>query len=225
MFRTFTAPVLALCLVLFAGSSVRATLLPPDEVVWTYNWVPGQVEVKSTNSPIGSVTFTNESPASATGSSDIVATNLRTASTLPANNPNVITDAGHYTLDLTITMVENGVVYSGTHTFGGTLSNKFSKESANVKNVFDPGDGSEWTFELGSYNFHVTLDSYTPPGPPNQVQTGSISAHVEVTLRNDPGPVLNETPEPSSMLLGGLAITFLGGAAWRKRRKAQTAQQ
>jgi hypothetical protein len=119
-------------------------------------------------------------------------------------------------------MVENGTPYSANHAFSGKLSNTFSAESANVKNVFDAGAGSHFVFTLGSYDFTVDLNAYTPPGPPNQVQTGSISAHVEVTVHDD-GGTITETPEPSSMVLGGLALTCLGGAAWRKRRQQQPA--
>jgi hypothetical protein len=32
------------------------------------------------------------------------------------------------------------------------------------------------------------------------------------------GAPTQQTPEPSSMLLSGLGLTFLGGAAWRKRK-------
>jgi hypothetical protein len=209
---------LALAALAALPATAAATPLPPDQVQWQYNWAPGAPAVSSANSPVGVVTFTNELPTFATGSSDIVATNLRAASTLPASAPNTLPAGGApYTLTLSLTMVEDGTPYSGSHTFSGKLSNTFSAESANVKNTFDPGAGSSWTFQFGSYDFVVTLDSYTPPGPPNAVQTGSISAHVEVTLRDGP-PVVTETPEPSSMVLGGLALTCLGGAAWRKRR-------
>jgi hypothetical protein len=221
MYRTFTAFILALAAVLSVGVA-KATPLPPDQVQWQYNWAPGAPSVSSNNSPVGVVTFTNELPTFATGSSDIVATNLRVASTLPASTPNTLGANANYTLTLNLTMVENGTPYSGSHTFHGRLSNTFSAESANVKNEFLPGANTHWVFQLGSYDFTVDLNAYTPPGPPNQVQTGSISAHVEVTLHDD-GGVITETPEPSSMVLGGLALTFLGGAAWRKRRQQRQA--
>jgi hypothetical protein len=47
------------------------------------------------------------------------------------------------------------------------------------------------------------------------VNLGSISAHVNVSSVT-PASV----PEPSTMLLSGLGLSFLGGAAWRKRRQA-----
>ena len=70
------------------------------------------------------------------------------------------------------------------------------------------GDGT-WA----SSGFTVSLIAYTPPGPPDQSNAGSISAHVSVTTTQTA-----DLPEPSTMLLSGLGLTFLGGAAWRKRR-------
>lgn len=217
MYRTFTAFTLALAAA-FGVSPAQATPLPPDQIVWHYDWEPGAAAVYSDNAPTGAVTFTNENPTQATGSSDIVATNLRVASTLPASSPNVITTSGAYTLSLDLSMTENSVLYQGSHIFSGKLSNTFSSESANVKNAFGAGSASLHVFNLGSYLFTVTLDAYTPPGPPSQFNTGSISAHVEVTLDDDTG-VITETPEPGTMALAGLAVTCLGGVAWRKRRQ------
>jgi hypothetical protein len=217
MYRTLTALGLALGVV-FSSGIAQAAPLPPDQVQWKYNWVPGQASVVSDNAPAGAITFTNELPTFATGSSDIVATNLRVASTLPASMPNVLIANGAYSLSLTLEMFENGILYTGTHVFSGQLSGSFSSESALVKNTFDAGSGSMHVFQLGSYDFTVTMNAYTPPGPPSQVQTGSISAHVEVTLRDGP-PDITDVPEPGSMVLGGLALTVLGGAAWRKRRQ------
>jgi hypothetical protein len=217
MYRTLTALALALGFVL---SSAQASPLPPDQVQWKYNWVPGQASVVSDNAPVGSITFTNELPTFATGSSDIVATNLRVASTLPAATPNFLVANGAYTLNLTIEMMEGSVLYSGTHTFSGKLSGTFSSEHALVKNMFNPGPGTTHVFQLGSYDFTVTMNAYTPPGPPSQVQTGSISARVEVTLRDGP-PDISDVPEPGSLVLGGLALSMLGGVAWRKRRLLQ----
>ncbi|NBO90866.1 MAG: PEP-CTERM sorting domain-containing protein [Planctomycetia bacterium] len=221
MYRKFTAFIMATATAL-SVTVAQAAPLPTDQVQWQYNWTPGTPSVSSNNSPVGVVTFTNELPTFATGSSDIVATNLRVASTLPATTPNVLTTNGAYSMGLTISMFENGTLHTGSHTFTGKLSGTFSSEASNVKNSFDPGSGSFVVFQLGSYDFTVRMDAYTPPGPPSAVQTGSISAHVEVSLRDTP-PVVTETPEPGTMVLGGLALTCIGGVAWRKRRKVEAA--
>ena len=54
---------------------------------------------------------------------------------------------------------------------------------------------------------------------------GSLAAFVEVTAGDPTGPgggggvTVADVPEPSTMLLAGLGLSFLGGAAWRKRRQ------
>ena len=89
-----------------------------------------------------------------------------------------------------------------------------SAENANVANVFN--DTSVHNLVLGTYNFAVQLIAYTPPGPPDQSNAGSISAHVTVSNAQ-----VSSVPEPSTMLLSGLGLSFLGGAAWRKRRQVR----
>ncbi|MFO0930462.1 MAG: PEP-CTERM sorting domain-containing protein [Gemmataceae bacterium] len=211
-----TAHVTALALVLVAGTGARAAIIPPDSIQWTYNFTPGAPAVLADGNPAAGVTFTNEPTKSAVGSSDIVATNLRVFSSTTAAAPDALVSNGAYSLAMTLTMTEGLTTYTQTLNFAGKLTGKFSAENANVANLFtSPGPV---TVTLGSYNFTVSLIAYTPPGPPDQSNAGSISAHVSVSSLTPAG-----VPEPSTMLLSGLGLSFLGGAAWRKRRQARTA--
>ena len=101
--------------------------------------------------------------------------------------------------------------FTGSLTFHGKLDGTLSAESTNLFNTFGPD--KKQSVRLGAYNFEVELIAYTPPGPPDQSNAGSIAAHVTVTTITPA-----QVPEPSTMLLSGLGLTFLGGAAWRKRR-------
>lgn len=213
MKRFLTAPLAALTLLLLLGGGAQAAPIPPDQISWTYNWSRSPVAVFGDAG--GNVNFTDEPTKVAKGSSRIVATNIRVASTATAAAPESVVD-GNYALSLTLATNSNGNPYTATLTFHGTLSGTFSAENANVANAFGP-DSSQFV-DLGSFRFTVDLVAYTPPGPPDQSNAGSIGARVTV---EDRPPVVNETPEPSTMLLGGLGLTFLGGAAWRKRRKAR----
>jgi len=108
---------------------------------------------------------------------------------------------------------------------GGQTDEGFSSESANVRNKFDD-TGKTQTFDIGSYTFTVELQAYTPPGPPSHASAdhdvaGSISAHVTVTTLS-PGQI--DSPEPGTLVLSCLGLSFAGGAAWRKRRQAPLAQ-
>jgi hypothetical protein len=215
MKRFFTPHLAALALVLLAGAGARADSIPPDQIQWTYNFSPGAPAVLADGNPSAGVTFTNEPTKAATGSSDVVASNLRVFSSALATSPDTIT-GGNYSLTLTLATTDNTGTHTGSVSFTGTLSGAFSSENANVKNMFGP-NGTQ-TLTLGSVTFTVSLVSYTPPGPPDQANAGSISAHVDVSGQ---GGGIQGAPEPSTILLSSLGLTFLGGAAWRKRRRAR----
>jgi len=212
MKRLFS-PIAALALLLAASAGAKA-----DPIQWTYNWTPGSPAVTADGNPGAGVTFTNEPSNGATGNSDIVATNLRVFSAAPASVPDVLNSQGAYSLVLTLSTVENSQTLSGSLTFAGKLGGSFSKESANVSNVFGPN--ATQTLTLGSSTFTVSLASFTGPAPPRldplapPVNAGSIGAHVNVSAAVTPTNV----PEPSTMLLSALGLSFLGGAAWRKRK-------
>jgi hypothetical protein len=216
MKRLLTAQVAALALVLFGGTGVQAASLPPDNVQWTYNFSPGAAAVTADANPSAGVSFTNEPTKAAVGSSDVVATNLRGFSTATSAAPDVMSSSGAYTLNLQLSTSDANGPHTATLSFSGKLTGKFSAESSNIRNVF--GADSMQTVQLGDYNFTVSLFAYTPPGPPDQLNAGSISAYVQITAVTPA-----QLPEPSTMLLSGLGLTFLGGAMWRKRRQARPA--
>jgi len=216
MKRFCTAHLSALALVLLAGASAQATPIPPDQIQWTYNFSPATPALLADGNPSAGVTFTNEPTKAATGSSDVVATNLRVFSTALATAPDKITGSnGNYTLSLTLSTNDGNGIHTGTLTFNGTLSGMFSAQNANVANA--PGLPLPMqTLQLGLITFNVQLIAYTPPVPPDQANAGSISAHVTVS-----GATISDTPEPSTLLLSSLGMTFLGGLVWRKRRQTR----
>jgi len=211
--HVFSAHVAVLAIALFIGSAAQAGPIPPDNVAWTYNFSPGSPAVTADGNMSAGVTFTNEPTKTAVGSSDIVASNLRVFSAATAAAPDTLSASGNYSLKLvlsTLGLNNNPVV--ATMTFNGKLTGPFSSENANIGNVFGPN----WKqhADLGGYRFTVSLQSYTPPGPPDQTNAGSIAAHVTISNIKPA-----ELPEPSTMLMTGLGLSFLGGVAWRKRRQ------
>ena len=220
MKQFLTASVAALALLLMTGLGVHATPLPPGSVSWTYNFTPGASAVLADSNPTAGVTFSNESTKTTSASStDFAAANLSTFSVAPAGHPDMLSTHGAWSLNVVLTTTDGTGLHTGSLTFHGKLGGTFSSESSNITNLFGPNTTK--IVNLGAYTFTVTLTTYTPPGIAGQSQLGAIGAHVDVSnLTTSGGPI---TPEPGTMLLSGLGLSFLGGAAWRKRRQARLA--
>jgi hypothetical protein len=196
--RTLLLRILALALVLLGASNAHASLIS-----WGYDWsaTPSFVTAGA-----GKITLSNELFHLAVGNSDVVATNLQAFSTAAPTAPDTFTVLdGNYSLKLTIFDAASNT--SGFLTFTGQLQGKFSEFNANVTNTwFAPTTKSLF---LGTNVYTVTMNAYTPPGPPSQGNFGSIGAYVQVQ---------ENIPEPSTLILASLGLT--GGAliAWRRRR-------
>ena len=190
----------------FSASSAKAGLIN-----WKYNWSPSSLAINADDPSGGHVSLTNEPAGSATGSSDVVATNLRTVSNAPATAPDTLHPQGAYTLTVQITDIESGT--SGQLAFTGKLGGTFSDTNSNVTNKFT-GQLTQ-QLVLGSHTYTVTIGPYTPPGPPNASNAGSIAAHVDVS-----GIQIERVPEPSTMALAIFGLSTVGAGWWRKRRLA-----
>jgi hypothetical protein len=204
--------------VLLAAASVRADVVP-----WTYSWQRDPISIAADGGGTGGVSLTSEAlPKQAAGNSDIVATNLRIFSSATAAVPDKLQNNGAYVLSLTLTDSTSG--NSGTLTFAGKLSGTFSVGNSNITSVFN--SPTEQKLTLGDNVYDVTIGPYSPPGPPSASNAGSIAAHVDVLPLSGGGGGpppggggggISDAPEPSSILLSCLGLTFVGGAAGRKR--------
>jgi hypothetical protein len=200
-----STPLVALALLVLAGNGARA-----DFIQWSYNWNINPISVLS-DSGNGSVSFTNQPAQTASGNSDTVATNLKANSLAAPASPDTLNNTGAYSLTLALTDSTSG--QSGTLTFSGKLSGSFSKNSANITNQFN--SPTVQTLFLGNNSYTVSIGPYSPPGPPDSTNLGSIAAHVDVSSIT---PVNSPTPEPSALLLGLCGLSGAGAFSWRKRR-------
>jgi len=213
MSRRKTQWLVATFALLVGGAQARA------DITWGYNWTPGTLAINADGSTGGYVSFTNEPPNSASDSSDIVTTNLRTVSSAKPSSPDKLVANGAYTLTLVVTDTLSG--QSANKVFSGKLGGTFSNSNANVSNSFT-GLTTQvailGNLATGFRTYTITIGPYTPPGPPGASNAGSISAHIAVV--DDGGGTINKVPEPSTLALSFLGLSFAGGAAWRKRRAA-----
>jgi hypothetical protein len=188
------------------GSTATASAAP---IKWGYDWSasPGFVTAGASK-----VTLSNETYHNAAGNSQVVATQLQVFSTASPLTPDTFGAGGGYSLTINLKDIDSGA--TGSLTFTGQLQGSISQLSANVTNTFT-GATTQTTL-LGFTSFAVTMASYTPPGPPDQLNYGSIGAFIEVTSLKPS----ETTPEPSTIALMGIGAGIAGLSAWRRRRKA-----
>jgi hypothetical protein len=198
---TFTCAAVAASLT-FLAPSARA-----DIITWTYDWTHSPNTVWAQNSRDDGMTFTNLGMQHASGSSDIIATYLKPFSDDPRNHP---AHFAHAVYSLTLYILDDASHRWGQVTFHGFFTGSLSSKSADIRNHF-VGDKTE-KLHLGHDLYTITIDHYTPPGPPGSNEWGSIGAHVRVT----------HNPTPSGLALASLGLPFLGGAVWWRWRKRGT---
>src|SRR5262249_61086483 len=93
--------------------------------------------------------------------------------------------------------------------FGGTIS----KDSAKVTATITP-QGNFTDVPVGAGFYTLSAPTFTPPGPPESSNPSAISVSVDVR------PVdVQKAPEPSTMLLSCVGLSFLGLASCRRRRR------
>lgn len=168
-----------------------------SNILWSTTPSPGH--------PWGGIELVGPSYGAAHGSREIVLTNLRAFSCAPSDQPEVFKDVG-YRLQLSI--LDTASNQSGTVTFTGLLNGLLSQETAKIDNTFT--GNMVHTLSLGGTLYTITIGNFVPPGPPSSGLLGAITAHVSLSTVTD-------TPEPSTLLLGGIGCAFLGWARWRKR--------
>jgi hypothetical protein len=203
----------ALATLLLAGT-VQAAPVP-----WNYNWTPSTLTITSDTSPTSFLTLTNEPGRTVnTDHTDTVATAIKVTSDAPVGFPDQFTSSkANISFNLVLKDMMSGLSHS--FLFTGTFATQdplnpstVSSDSANVK--FTPTGIQNMTQQIGMNEYNIKFVSYTPPGPPGSGNSGSIAYHVEVRQLD-----IQKSPEPATLLLAGLGVSFLGLGAWRKRHR------
>ncbi len=100
----------------------------------------------------------------------------------------------------------------GLFTFHGQFVNSFvSKGGVALFNEFT--GPTTITKRIGDYDYTVTLINFADPGSTNATQVGSMSTHVGAVVHTVD---ITKAPEPSTLVLAGLGLPFLG-LVWPRR--------
>ena len=199
---------LALTALLVVGAQARA-----ENIAWTYNWTATPAAVFSDDGT-GAVTMSNEPTRNATNGTYTVATNLKVISSADADHAEHLNKNGTYTLSLVLTDKDSGK--SATLTFTAKLSGSFSAGTSNITSSNPLSTHTGTTVEsvtIGKHTYTVSFYSFSPPGPTQASNLGSITFRVDVGNAH-----IRDNPEPTSMLLSLLGLSF-AGASWRMRRR------
>jgi hypothetical protein len=207
----FRVVAASLTLILAFAPRVHADLIP-----WAYSWSNTPTQILADGAGTGTISLSNESTVTVVGSTDIVATNLKTASTASAANPDVFT-AKSYALTLNLVDLATGT--TGSMTFSGLISGTLSGVSSNLTNTFTGQTTQQLV--LGNTVYTTTISSYTPPGPPSSSNLGSIGAHATVTVSH---VIVQSLPEPGTLALSLLGVAACGAGRWRLRRGRRAIQ-
>jgi hypothetical protein len=205
MKRIHATSVFALALLLLSSPSAQASL-----IAWSYDWNASPTSVSAIGG--GNITLSNEPAHVGVGNSNTVATNLKVVSSADPNSAESFSALGGK-YSLTLHLKDSVSNQTGSLTFTGQVQGTISQYNANVTNkFFSP---TSQTIQLGNTIFTVTMDAYTPPGPPSQGNHGSIGAYVQVQSAIH----ITGVPEPASMTLAGLGLALASLGAWRRRNK------
>ena len=209
-------------LVLLAGPLLALTLVaaPPARADYYYNFDPVDATIYSDNAGMR-INIDNQpqvGPIKSGVDTNIVAATLTTA----INQGVAGIDAFNKSTQLKLTITDGSEAKSIL--FGLKFTGSLSAQYSQIKVAFD-GAAPEPIMVNGN-RYSVSLNSIVPPGVPGAIK-GSVGGTIVAGIHNDPDPgdpgdppPTNNTPEPSSMLLGALGASLLGASGvkrWRRR--------
>ncbi len=177
---------------------------------WSYTTTPSVPGIAvGASSPSGGATVSLTDFGSTAGGTSIpvIAYLTSSASTTP-----IVFNAQTYTLTMHIT--DNGTHDTGALTFTGTINGSLSATTSTLVNSFSTPS----PLSLDGHLYHVSIAS-VPLAPPTSPQQNILAAVSVTNVVATVNPI--STPEPTSLVLGGLGFSLFGlGGCWKRRRTA-----
>jgi len=100
--------------------------------------------------------------------------------------------------------------------FHGHINSSFSQDGSNLSVLIDSQDAFQ-SAKINGNTYYIQMPDPTAPGTPTATQTGSVPSYITVVPAGT-GSIAG-VPEPSTLVLSWLGLSFLGAAGWRKRRQ------
>jgi hypothetical protein len=200
---------------------VTASHARADFLDWGFHW---SISASHGIIPSGTGSVAVAVAPDGTGGSIIPAANVTTTSAATSASPDVY--KAPYTLTLTLT--DNPSHTSGSLTFAGLISGNLTATSSTLTNTFQNSAANPLTqsVTLGGHVYSVTIDPTIANLPiPGSASPALLDAIVKVTNAGTGGGTGSGgggghgTPEPTSLVLGGLGFSFFGVGCWWKRKR------
>jgi hypothetical protein len=195
-----------------------------DFTNWTYQWGSGPVVSGGT----GNVSFVMGPSGDGTTLQPIQVASVTSTSTAlgTAKSPADVYQAPNNTFDLKLTLKDNSNSTNGTLDFTGTLNGSLTQDPTSSLSL--NWNNPSQTLNLSAHSFAVTMlqspaTVHGPGGPPTLLTANiAVSNTTGGGTNNGNGGGVATVPEPSGLVLGGLAST-LGLGWWRRRARVAAA--
>jgi hypothetical protein len=190
-------------LVFFGAGHARAD--------WTASWSLG----------------TGQGPTFASGNSNVTVTPFGSdksgtdikAATLSSVSSSLTSDSFNSPFDLSVLVKDTTSGATGTLTWHGTISGTASPASGSLEATFQSPLKQTITNLSGNDYTFIMPSSVSIPNPADSSTgaQGLADAQVSVAPSSGTPPPTEKTPEPSSLVLAGSALSLAALAAWRRR--------
>jgi hypothetical protein len=190
-------------LVFFGAGHARAD--------WTASWSLGTGQGPTFAQGNSNVSF-------APFGSDKSGTDIK-AATLSSASSSLSSDTFNTPFDLSVLVKDTTSGATSTLSWHGTISGTVSPSTGNLEaNIQSPLTQTITSLSGNNYTFTLPASVSIPnPADSNTGAQGLVDAQVSVAPSSGTPPPTEKTPEPSSLVLAGSALSLAALAAWRRR--------